>query len=505
MSKVRTRIAPSPTGDPHVGTAYMALFNWVFARSQGGQFVLRIEDTDQARSTPESEQLILDSLRWLNIDWDEGPDVGGPFGPYRQSARKHIYIEHAQQLVEQGDAFYCFCDAARLEEMRARQRAAGETTRYDGHCLALSEAEVHRRLGAGEQHVIRMKVPEEGVCAFEDVLRGPIEIPWSQVDMQVLIKHDGMPTYHLAVVVDDHLMEITHILRGEEWINSVPKHVLLYQYFGWQAPVLCHLPLLRNPDQSKLSKRKNPTSVNYYRRIGILPEALVNYLGMMGWSMPDGRELFGPREMADDFELARIHLGGPVFDLDKLSWLNGQYLRGLDADAFMDRVAEWALNRDNLARLVPLIQERTERFSDLLPQVGYLLGDRPKLDAADFETDRLSGDQIAQILDHVSRELDALRHWQRDALFETCQALAGFMGLKIRDFLLPLFIALSGRPVSLPLFDSMVILGPDVTRVRIREALQAVGVSKKQAKRLEKLHRDFAAGRGDSPLQEEAG
>jgi glutamyl-tRNA synthetase len=473
----------------------MALFNWVFATSQGGEFILRIEDTDVARSTAESEQMILDSLRWLGLTWDEGPDVGGPHGPYRQSARQHIYLEHARRLIEQGDAFYCFCSAERLDEMRNAQRAAGENPRYDGHCLALTEQQLRSRLDAGEPHVIRMNVPADGVCTFEDVLRGSIEIPWSQVDMQVLVKQDGFPTYHLAVVVDDHLMEISHILRGEEWINSVPKHQLLYEYFDWPMPVHCHLPLLRNPDQSKLSKRKHPTSVNYYRRLGILPEALINYLGMMGWAMPDERELFTPREMAADFDLERIHLGGPVFDLDKLSWLNGQYLRRLDTDDFMDRIQAWALNRDNLSRLVPLIQERTERFSDIAPQVDYLLGDRGELTAEDFRTNKLSDDQTVQILDHVSRELDALRQWERQALFDTCQELAQWMDLKIRDFLFPLFIAMSGRTVSLPLFDSMVFLGADITRVRLREALAALGVSKKQAKRLEKQHREFQARR----------
>lgn len=499
--KIRTRVAPSPTGDPHVGTAYMALFNWVFAKSQGGEFILRIEDTDAARSTAESEALILDSLRWLGLAWDEGPDVGGPHGPYRQSARKAVYLEHVQRLLADGHAFHCFCTPERLDEMRSAQRAAGENPRYDGRCLNLTAAEVHRRLNGGEPHVVRMKVPEHGVCRFEDALRGEIEIPWSQVDMQVLIKQDGFPTYHLAVVVDDHLMEISHILRGEEWINSVPKHQLLYRYFEWQMPVHCHLPLLRNPDQSKLSKRKNPTSVNYYRRLGILPEALVNYLGMMGWSMPDERELFTPAEMAADFDLAKIHLGGPVFDLAKLSWLNGQYLRRLSPDSFMDRIAEWAVNRDNLARLVPLVQERTERFSDLVPQVDYLLGDRRALTADDFRHAKLSDEQVLQILDLVSRELDAMRGWERQALFDTCQALAEWMQLKIRDFLFPLFIAISGRTVSLPLFDSMVFLGPDLTRVRIREALAVLGVSKKQSKRFEKLHRQFAGGGSDDDAQ----
>ncbi|MGA1372697.1 MAG: glutamate--tRNA ligase [Pseudomonadales bacterium] len=503
--KVRTRIAPSPTGDPHLGTAYMALFNWVFARSQGGEFIVRIEDTDRARSSLESEELILSSLRWLNLDWQEGPDVGGPHGPYRQSARKDIYQRHARELIDRGHAFHCFCTPERLDAMRAAQRAAGENPRYDGACLGLSTAAVQERLGRGDSHVIRMKVPESGSSVFEDMLRGRIEIPWSQIDMQVLIKDDGFPTYHLAVVVDDHLMEITHILRGEEWINSTPKHQLLYQYFGWPMPVLCHLPLLRNPDQSKLSKRKNPTSINYYRRIGILPEALLNYLGLMGWSMSDGREIFSPLDMANDFALPRIHLGGPVFDLEKLSWLNGQYLRALTADDFMDRIAAWALNRDNLARLVPLIQPRTERLADILPQVDYLLGDRRALVAEDFAHAKVAPELAAQILDHLSRELDALRTWDKDALFAICQSLANHLGLKMREFLHPLFIALSGRAVALPLFDSMVLLGADITRMRLREGLAALGVSGKQAKRFEKLYRDYQAASAQADSAGEGG
>ena len=276
---IRTRIAPSPTGDPHVGTAYIALFNLCFARQHGGKFILRIEDTDQARSTGESEAAILDSLRWLGLEWDEGPDIGGPHAPYRQSERSAIYRERADQLLEHGHAFRCFCTADRLDALRREQTAAQQTPGYDGHCLQLSQDELASRLAAGEPHVVRMKTPREGVCTIVDLLRGSIEIDWAQVDMQVLLKADGLPTYHLANVVDDHLMQITHVLRGEEWINSAPKHLLLYRYFGWQPPVFCHLPLLRNPDKSKLSKRKNPTSILYYRRMGYLPEALLNYLG----------------------------------------------------------------------------------------------------------------------------------------------------------------------------------------------------------------------------------
>ena len=300
-----------------MGTAYMALFNWVFARHHGGQFVLRVEDTDLARSTAASEQTIYESLRWLGLDWDEGPGVGGDFGPYRQSERKAIYHEHVETLLHEGHAFRCFCSKERLDALRAEQQANKQTTRYDGHCSSLSAEQVAKRVAGGEEHVIRMRVPEEGSCTFVDRLRGEITIPFAQVDMQVLVKADGMPTYHLAVVVDDHLMGITHILRGEEWLNSVPKHKLLYDYLGWPMPELIHLPLLRNTDQTKLSKRKNPTSVNYYRDMGYLPEALLNYLGLMGWSMPDGSEIFSLQQMVEAFDIDRMTTGGPIFDQTK--------------------------------------------------------------------------------------------------------------------------------------------------------------------------------------------
>jgi glutamyl-tRNA synthetase len=496
---VRTRIAPSPTGDPHLGTAYAALFNLVFARRQGGTFILRIEDTDRARSTEASERMIFDALRWLGLEWDEGPDVGGPFGPYRQSERLDIYQEHVRRLVGAGHAFPCFCSTERLEQLRTEQAQRGETTRYDGHCLSLPPEEASRRQTAGEPHVIRMKVPTEGVCRFRDELRGEREIPWSQVDLQVLQKTDGFPTYHLAVVVDDHLMQITHVLRGEEWINSVPKHILLYQYFGWQPPLMYHLPLLRNPDTSKLSKRRNPTSITYYRRAGYLPEALLNYLGRMGWSMPDEREIFSLQEMLAAFDADRISLGGPIFDPVKLNWVNGQYIRRLSQDEFIDRVHEWAFNRDHLARLVPLVQERTERFIDLVPQAGYLVGDRPPLNAAHFAHEQLSMDDVIRILQFALWTFEELRGWDRELLFQTCKRLADHLGLQIREFLFPLFVAVAGRRVALPLFHSMEILGSDVTRVRLRDALDALGgVSKKAAKRLEREFRGLV----DSPQRD---
>ena len=487
---IRTRIAPSPTGDPHIGTAYAALLNQVFARAEGGQFVLRIEDTDVARSTRASERMIVDALRWLGLDWDEGPDVGGAHGPYRQSERLPIYRDHAQTLLDQGNAFYCFCSPQRLAALRTEQSARGENPKYDGHCLAVDRDVARRRVTSGEPHVIRMKVPSDGICRFEDRLRGAIEIPYSQIDMQVLIKGDGYPTYHLAVVVDDHLMKITHILRGEEWINSVPKHVLLFDYFGWQPPVFCHLPLLRNPDRSKLSKRKNPTSINYYRRAGYLPEALINYLGRMGWSMPDEKEIFGRDEMIAAFDLGRISLGAPIFDIVKLNWLNGHYIRRLAPEEFMDQVQDWAFNRDRLAQLVPLVQERTERFIDLVPQVDYLIGDRRQLSAGDFVHKSLDVDAIKRILQFSLWSFDEMRGWDKDEIQATTRKLAAALGIEIRDFLFPLFVAVSGRAVALPLFDSMALLGADLTRIRLRDALSALGgISKQAAKQLEKQFR----------------
>ncbi|MFT5102036.1 MAG: glutamyl-tRNA synthetase, partial [Planctomycetaceae bacterium] len=385
--KVRTRVAPSPTGDPHVGTAYMALFCLCFAKKHGGEFVLRIEDTDAARSTSESEQQIFDSLKWLGLNWDEGPDCGGPHAPYRQSERveQGIYKQYADQLIEQGDAFHCFCSSERLDEMRNEQMKKGQSAKYDGLCVGLSSDEVATRVAANEPRVVRMKVPESGTCVVQDKLRGEIEIDYAQVDMQVLVKSDGNPTYHLAVVVDDYLMEITHIIRGEEWINSAPKHILLYQYFGWPMPELIHMPLLRNPDKSKLSKRKNPTSINFYKRMGFLPEAVCNYLGMLGWSMPNEEEKFTLDEMIEQFDVNRISLGGPVFDVEKLKWLNGRWLReSLSDEEIVDRIADWAFNREMLLKAMPLVRERLDVFSDLAPKISFLVEGMPEITTEAF-------------------------------------------------------------------------------------------------------------------------
>ncbi|MBU2709871.1 glutamate--tRNA ligase [Zooshikella harenae] len=491
---VRTRIAPSPTGDPHVGTAYIALFNYCFARQHGGQFILRIEDTDQARSTPESERMILESLRWLGLQWDEGPDVAGGAGPYRQSERMAIYGKYAEQLVADGHAFYCFATAEELDEMRQQQIERGETPKYDGRGLKLSKEEVEQRLAAGEPYVIRMKIPEEGVCHVPDMLRDPIEINWSQVDMQVLLKADGMPTYHLANVVDDHLMGITHVIRGEEWINSAPKHILLYKYFGWDMPVLCHMPLLRNPDKSKLSKRKNPTCITYYQRMGFLPEALLNYLGRMGWSMPDEREKFSLDEMIEHFDITRVSLGGPIFDQEKLSWLNGQWLRELSVEDFAKSMQAWAVNADYMMQIAPLLQTRVERLSDAASLGSFFFAGLLDIQAEQFNHNKLDEEAIKRVVQFALWRLETVRQWEKDTLFAEVKALSKAMDVKLKDFLFPLFVAVTGSPSSVSVFDAMAILGADITRARLRHAITVLGgLSKKVGKRWEKEFQQLIA------------
>jgi glutamyl-tRNA synthetase len=480
---VRTRVAPSPTGDPHVGTAYIALINYCFAKKHGGEFLLRIEDTDQARSTPQSETMILDSLKWMGLSWDEGPDVGGPHGPYRQSERSAIYKEHCDKLLADGNAFKCYCTSEKLTQMRRHQMAAKQPAKYDGTCLSLNDADRTELDLAGTPHVVRMKIPTEGKCIVQDTLRGEIEFEYSVVDMQVLMKSDGLPTYHLANVVDDHLMEITHVMRGEEWISSAPKHLLLYQYFGWEPPALTHLPLLRNADKSKLSKRKNPTSVLFYQRAGYLPQAMQNFLGLFIKSSGEEDEMTTLDELIAGFDVTNITLGGPVFDTSKLEWLNGRYLREtMDTAAFLAAVKDWALNDAFLTPIAEMAQARITKLSDLGALTAMFFMGRIDGQTAERLCDGVKLDELQQRQAYqlVMGGFDGLIDWDREGVEAAIRAVSDALGVKLKDVIRPLYLALTGAAQGVPLFDAVTHLGRDLIRDRLRQALELLGAPSKK-------------------------
>ncbi|APO76356.1 glutamyl-tRNA synthetase [Rhizobium etli 8C-3] len=474
-SGVRVRIAPSPTGEPHVGTAYIALFNYLFAKKHGGEFILRIEDTDATRSTPEFEKKVLDALKWCGLKWSEGPDIGGPYGPYRQSDRKHIYGEYVEKIVSAGHGFRCFCTPERLEKMREAQRAANLPPKYDGRCLNLSAEEVTSRMAAGESTVVRMKIPVEGSCRFTDGVYGEVEIPWDAVDMQVLLKADGMPTYHMANVVDDHLMKITHVARGEEWLASVPKHILIYRYLGLEPPVFMHLSLMRNADKSKLSKRKNPTSISYYTALGYIPEALMNFLGLFFVQIAEGEELMTMDELAEKFDPENLSKAGAIFDIQKLDWLNGRWIREkLSQEEFQHRVLQWAMENDRLRAGLALAQSRISKLGELPDLTGFLFKSDLNLDPSAFVKIKSPPEEILEILNTVQPDLEKILEWNVESIEAELRAVADRMGKKLKVVVAPLFVAVSGSSRSLPLFDSMAILGRAVVRQRLKLASQAV-------------------------------
>jgi len=477
---VRVRVAPSPTGDPHVGTGYIALFNYAFARNMGGKFILRIEDTDQARYRADSEAAITDALGWLGLQWDEGPDVGGDFGPYHQSERTALYQEQCESLVDSGKAYRCFCTAERLTELREQARAEKRNPKYDGFCRSLDPADAKKRAANGESCVVRMIVPSEGSITFHDKLRGDVEISVGQLDDQVLLKSDGFPTYHLANVVDDHFMEITHVIRAEEWVSSTPKHVLLYEAFGWEQPEWIHMPLLRNTDKSKISKRKNPVSIHYYRDIGVLPDALRNFLSIMGYSFGEDREIFGLDEMVEGFSWDRVSLGGPVFDQDKLRWMNEQYIHSLSHEELVDALLNWRYERSHLLKIAPLIRERIKTLGDFASATEYMFtGD---VDYAPF-ADKLAIPEVKKkdlrkgILELVD-DYDKLDGYEPEALEAASRAFCERKEWKPKHVFMLLRIGSTGRKASPPLFETMAVIGKEICRRRLRELAAFIGKMK---------------------------
>lgn len=493
---VRVRIAPSPTGDPHVGTAYIALFNMVFARANKGAFILRIEDTDQSRSRPGYEENIYRALRWCGLKWDEGPDIGGPYGPYRQSERFDIYKKYAMELVDKGLAYFCFATEAELGEMREIQARTGARTGYDRRYRNLSPQEVQQRLDRGEKHVIRLKVPLNGECVFEDMAKGRISFPWADVDDQVLLKSDGFPTYHLANVVDDHLMKITHVIRGDEWISSTPKHILLYQSFGWQPPRFLHMPLLLGHDGRKLSKRRNPTSIFYYRDSGYLPEALLNFLSLMGYSMPDDQEIYTVQTLIEKFDASRIGLSGAVFETAKLNWLNQHYLvHQTDEQGLLQKLKDWQLNDAFFQKLAPLCHSRIKTLSDFFELSHFLFVQQLPL-TQELLCGNQDADTVCSILQGMIWRLDELENWSGNGFESASKEVAQKLELHHKKQIMPvLFASLMGRKSGLPLFASMDLLGKDRARARLLEAIGFLGgISAKKLKDLEKLWRAAPPG-----------
>ncbi len=474
----RLRVAPSPTGDPHVGTAYMSLFNLAYARRTGGQFVLRIEDTDRARYVADSEAQIFETLRWLGLGWDEGPDVGGPYAPYRQSERLDTYRPFVDQLIAGGHAYLCWCSPERLAGMRAEQAASKQaTTGYDRLCWGKSRDERAALPGFSETPVVRMLVPDDVALTFADLIRGEVSAP--RPDDQVILKTDGFPTYHLAVVVDDHLMGITHVVRGEEWISSTPKHILLYRWLGWDAPAFAHMPLLRNTDRSKISKRKNPAArLLWFREQGYLPEALRNFLQLLGYPpAEDDSEVATMDEFVADFDWAKVNTVGPVFDLDKLNWLNGHYIRSLSADELADRIVEhvrftgeWSPTAEEVSRLraaTPLIQERLGLLSEARAKLAFLFTPDAELELDTHSVAKLPPD-AAQILDATASALGDVPEWTHTAIEAALRAkLVDELGVKPKFAFGPARVAVTGSRVSPPLFESMEVLGRESTLARL--------------------------------------
>jgi len=474
---VRVRIAPSPTGDPHVGTAYMALFNLIFARHHGGQFILRIEDTDRSRSRPEYEENIYKALQWCNIIWDEGPDIGGAYGPYRQSERYDIYKKYANILIENGKAYKCFCTPKDLQEMRELSASQGKRQGYDRRCRNLSPAEIAEREAAGMPYVVRLKMPLTGECVYIDSVKGRISHPWADVDDQVLMKSDGFPTYHLANVVDDYLMKITHVIRGDEWMSSTPKHVYLYEAFGWEPPVFMHMPLLLGKDGKKLSKRKNPTSIFFYRDSGYLPEAFLNFLTLMGYSMSGDREIYPLEEVIAEFDSSRIGISGAVFDIQKLDWINQQYMiKSIPEDQLWERLKAWSFNDAFMRKLMPLVHSRIKTFAEFMELCDFFFVNNLKYSEAIFAIKGHTPEHCCLILQTIVWALDEKESWSGESLNTCSREVATAFGVNYKKCVIPLlFATVMGKLQGPPLFDSVTLLGKERTRVRMLRAMDFLG------------------------------
>ena len=483
---VRVRYAPSPTGEPHLGNIRSALFNWLYARASGGQFIVRIEDTDRARLVEGAQDAILDALRWLGLDWDEGPGVEGEYGPYVQSERQAlgIYQEHTDWLIKNGFAYQCYCTTERLAAMRQAQQAASKSPGYDRHCRDLTDAERAEALETTPP-VVRFKMPTEGDIVIHDVVRGDVKFESGLLDDFVILKSDAFPTYHLANVVDDHLMEITHVMRAEEWLPSAPRHQKLYEAFGFDMPALVHLPIILGPDHSKLSKRHGATSVLHYKDEGYLSAAMLNFLAKLGWSLDDSTEIISRGELLEHFTLERILANPAVFDKDKLEWFNGMYIRGMTPQALCEELVPFLedakkglpstitrpIDRDYLTTIVPLERERLKRLSEAPEMMEFFFVDQLEYDHAWLIQKGMDADSTRVAVERALATAEAVSDWSPDALEVLYRALAEEMGLKAGQLFGTIRTAVSGRTATPPLFDMMSVLGRDRVLARLQAAL----------------------------------
>jgi glutamyl-tRNA synthetase len=473
---VRVRFAPSPTGELHIGSARTILYNHLFAKQNGGTLILRIEDTDQQRFDARALPSIYDGLHWLGISWDEGPREGGPHAPYVQSERLATYAEHARALVEMGAAYFCFCSRERLETVREAQQARHEITRYDRHCRGIDRAEAAHR-AQNESHVVRLKVPDGGAVAIDDMVHGHVEWPLATIEDQVLVKSDGYPTYHLAVVVDDHLMHITHVMRGEEWLASVPKHLLLYNAFGWDIPPMAHVPLVLGPDGKKLSKRHGATRVTEFRDQGYLPEALVNYAALVGWAPGSEDEVFSMDDLIARWRIDQVQRAGGKWDVERLRWFGGVWIRRLPEDELLQRLdpflpAEW--DRFTVRATLPIIRERMETLTQAKDLIAFFFVDvRP--DAALIVPKKRTPGETRAALERSRAALDASGPFTHDEIRSSLEKVAEGLGWKQGDVNMAVRVSVTGTRVGPPLYESLELLGRERAVDRLEHAEAVLG------------------------------
>jgi len=478
---VRVRFAPSPTGYLHVGGLRTALYNYLFARKNNGKFILRIEDTDRSRYVEGAVENLINSLKWIGLDYDEGPDVGGDFGPYFQSQRLEIYQKYARFLIEKKHAYYAFDTPERLKELREYQLKNKLQPKYDKRDFYLSEQEIKKRLDANEPYVIRLNVPAGRKVVFEDAIRGRVEFNTDIIDDQILIKSDGFPTYHLANVVDDHLMGITHVIRGEEWLSSTPKHVLLYEFLGWEMPVFAHLPLLLNPDRSKLSKRQGDVAVEDYRKKGYLKEALINFVALLGWNAGDDREFYSLNDLIESFSMEGINKSGAVFNIEKLNWLNGEHIRAKTNEELLPlvkeefRKSEFAnlnISDEYLLKIISAMKERVTFVNEFIANCKYFFR---KPESYDEKIVRKRWKpETYEHLKMLIKEFEKLENPSREDFETTLRSVAEKLGVGAGKLIHPVRLALSGVGKGPGIFDLLSIIGKDESVARIKEAIEKI-------------------------------